>query len=88
MTANLHCNTLKVLTLPEFTPTPFMLEKFKSKGLGDNGEESEPWKVYAWCVREAMSQASGIPTLDDPLDVRLRFAYEKLMNGKVDEIEV
>jgi len=55
------------LVLPPFIPNEYMFEKFKDKG-------SERSHVYAWCVREAMSRASEIPT-DDKLDMNKKFEY-------------
>lgn len=47
--------------MPDFTPNPWMLEKYADKG-------KEPWEIYAWCVRDAMSKQSGIRILDEKLD--------------------
>ena len=35
--------------MPEFTPNTIMLERHADKG-------NEPWEIYAWCVRDAMSK--------------------------------
>jgi len=43
--------------MPEFTPTLKMLELHADKG-------AEEWEIYAECIREAMSKASGKPMLD------------------------
>eukprot|EP00354_Favella_ehrenbergii_P011058 CAMPEP_0170478160 /NCGR_PEP_ID=MMETSP0123-20130129/19261_1 /TAXON_ID=182087 /ORGANISM="Favella ehrenbergii, Strain Fehren 1" /LENGTH=70 /DNA_ID=CAMNT_0010750293 /DNA_START=871 /DNA_END=1083 /DNA_ORIENTATION=+ len=68
--------------MPEFTPTPQMLEKHATKGDG------EPWKVFAWCVRDAMCKHSGLPPLDERLSLKDRLGFEALMNGHVDEAEI
>ena len=44
--------------MPEFTPNEHMLKKYESYG-------PEPWKIYAHCVRDAMSKQSGFPTKDN-----------------------
>jgi len=49
--------TTKVYVMPEFTPTLKMLELHADKG-------AEEWEIYAECIREAMSKASGKPMLD------------------------
>ena len=67
--------------MPDFTPNPWMLENFADKG-------SEPWEIYAWCVREAMSRASGIKTLDEKLSLKEKLAFESLMNGHSDKVEI
>ena len=66
--------------MPEFTPTPYMLKKFADKG--------EPWMIYAYCVRDAISQHSGIPVLDEKLDLNDKKAFESLMNGHQDSAEI
>lgn len=55
------------LVLPPFIPNDYMFEKFKDKG-------TEKAHIYAWCVREAMSKASGIPT-DDSATFMSKFEY-------------
>ena len=47
-----------ITIMPEFTPTPWMLEHHADKG-------EQPWQIYAWCVRDAMSKYSGIAKLDE-----------------------
>ena len=70
----------KLTILPEFRPTPFMLEKYKKIG--------EPWQIFAWCVRDVMSKYSGIPTLETKLGFQDKVNYCALMNCRVDEIEI
>ena len=45
---SLQVNRLKLHIMPEFTPNPIMLEKHADKG-------KEPWEIYAWCVRDAIT---------------------------------
>ena len=63
-----------VTELPEMVPTPQMLEMHADKG-------DEPWEIYAWCVRDAISKYSGLPKLDEKLSLKDKLAYESLMNG-------
>ena len=65
----------KLQIMPDFTPTPWMLEKHADKG-------SEPWEIYAWCVRDAISKFSGVATIDYRLKTKDRIAFEALMQGK------
>lgn len=65
--------------MPEFTPTPYMLEKHKSKGDG------VPWKIYAWCVRDAICKHSGIKPLNEPCKFEDKRGFVALMNGKTDK---
>ena len=77
--------SLRIATLyimPEFTPTPFMLEKFAKK------ESEAAWSIYAWCVRDAISKHSGIPVLDEKLSLKDKFAFMNLMNGVADRVEI
>jgi len=69
--------------MPEFTPTPFMLEKFADKDRGGG-----PWSIYAWCLREAISKQSGIPVLDEKLSLQDKMAFMGLMNGWSDRVEI
>ena len=65
--------------MPEFTPTPYMLEKHADKG------EGEPWKIYAWCIRDAICKHSGLKPLNEPCKFRDKMGFCKLMNGEVDK---
>ena len=60
MMSSLMGTSASITFLPPFTPTPKMLELHKDKG-------KEPWEIYAWCVRDAISKHSGIPKLDEKL---------------------
>lgn len=67
--------------MPDFTPNPWMLERHADKG-------REPWEIYAWCVRDAISKHSGIKTLDEKLSLKDKLAFEALMAGHSDKVEV
>ena len=62
----------KLKVMPDFTPTPWMLEKHADKG-------SEPWEIYAWCVRDAIAKHGGVATIDERLTSKDRIAFEALM---------
>ena len=63
--------------MPEFTPTEWMLENHKDKGDMD-------WKIYAECVRLAMARQGNLYVSHRP--IRELLAYEKFMQGKIDEV--
>ena len=67
--------------MPEFTPTPKMLDLHEDKGVA-------PWEIYAWCLRDAISKQSGIKTLDEKLSLKDKKAFEKLMCGYADTVEI
>ena len=67
--------------MPDFTPNPWMLERHADRG-------DEPWQIYAWCVRDAISKHSGIKTLDEKLSLKDKLAFEALMAGYSDKVEV
>lgn len=70
---------LKLTIMPEFTPTEWMLDNRKDKGL-------ENWEIYAECVREAMAKQGGF-TIDNHT-VREKLAYEDFMEGVTDHITI
>ena len=74
-------NICRLTIMPEFTPSPKMLELHDDKG-------DEPWKIFAWCVRDAICKHSGIPPLDERLLLKDRLNYEELMAGRIDEAEI
>ena len=41
------CATVKLLTLPDFEPTPYLFATHSDKG-------EHRWEIYAWALREAM----------------------------------
>ena len=67
--------------MPDFTPNPYMLDKYDDKG-------NDPWEIYAWCVRDAISKHSGIKILDEKLALKDKMAFDSLMNGVSDKVEV
>lgn len=79
--SSLYFRCGKITILPEFTPTPYMLEKYADKG-------KDPWMAYAWCVRDVISKYSGYISLDEKLSLKDKKAFEALMNGWVDTAEI
>ena len=67
--------------MPDFTPTPWMLENHSDKG-------DEPWEIFAWCVRDAMAKQGKVPTFDERVSSKDRRAFEDLMQGNVDQAEI
>lgn len=63
------CST-KMMIMPTFVPNDYMFEKFADKG-------TEKWEIYAWCLRDAMSIASGLPCTDQSLAEKLE--YERFL---------
>lgn len=78
MMATFGCRTATVTIMPEFTPTPEMLELHKDKG-------EEDWQVYAWCVRDVISKKSGLPKIEN-VTFRDKIEYEKLMKGRKNKL--
>ena len=73
---SLYCYQ-KRLVFPPFIPNDYFFEKFKDKKL-------EKGQLYAWAVREVMSQYSGLPT-DDFIDLKKKEEYmvkKKLMKPR------
>jgi len=79
MLSQLVVRSSKIIIMPEFTPTPFMLEKFADKGQG------EPWKIFAWCVRDSICKHSGLKPLNEPCKYQDKKGFCNLMNGVVDK---
>ena len=67
--------------MPDFTPNAWMLENHADKG-------KEPWEIYAWCLRDAMSKHSGLKTLKSKLGLKDKLAYWDLMSSIKDEITI
>lgn len=64
-----------------------MLNKFKSKvSEPENGDQTEPWEIYAWCVRDVIAKYAQIKVTDLPIKVKLQ--YEQFMCKEVDEVVV
>ena len=79
--SSLYFRWAKITIMPDFTPNPWMLERHADRG-------NEPWQIYAWCVRDAISKHSGIKTLDEKLSLKDKLAFEALMAGYSDKVEV
>jgi hypothetical protein len=79
--SSLYFRCGKLTRMPEFTPTPYMLEKYADKG-------DEPWMIYAWCLRDAISKYSGMACLNEKLSLKDKKAFEALMCGYVDTCEI
>lgn len=67
--------------LPEFSPTPQMLEMHADKG-------DSAWSIYAWCVRDAMCKHGNLAKFDFRLDLNDKFAFKALMNCNADRVEI
>ena len=80
LAASLSPASVSLHILPEFTPNAVMLDKHADKG-------SEPWEIYAWCVRDLISAQSGLGKFDRN-SLREKQAYARFMQGQSAEIEV
>ena len=73
--------TVSTLTImPPFMPNEKMLELHADKGKQD-------WEIYAWCVRDAISKASGLAKFDNK-SLKERIDYSSLYEGKKYEITI
>lgn len=79
MLSQLVIRKSKIVIMPEFTPTPYMLDQHADKGNG------EPWKIYAWCVRDAICKHSGLKPLNEPCTYTDKKGFCALMNGEVNK---
>ena len=70
--SSISCRKQKLHVMPDFTPTPWMLEKHADKG-------NEPWEIYAWCVNDAIAKYGGISKMEERLTTKDRIAIEDLM---------
>ena len=70
---------LRVMIMPEFTPTEWMLKNHANKG-------REDWEIFAECVREAMCEHGGFMKVDRP--IREKLQYENFMNGESQRCEL
>ena len=73
----------KMYIMPTFSPNDYMVRKFAHKV--KDTEDPEPWEVYAWCVRDAMSKRSGLNVSDMPMSKKLE--YEDFMNYGRPDVE-
>lgn len=80
MFSSFSTNSVTLNIMPDFTPNTVMLEKHADKG-------EEPWEVYAWCVRDAISQTSGLEKQNN-VNFKDKTAYVDFMNGYTDHMEV
>ena len=81
MFSQLNFSFAKIMTMPEFTPNAYMMEKH-----GDKGDE--PWEIHAWCVRDAIAKQAGLKKLDEKLCLQDKYAFYGLMNGHADTAEI
>jgi len=90
MTLSLCCDCkCEILDLPVFVPNDYLFTTHADKVTASNSHASpakdpeqphngpEKWEIYAWAVREVMSQASGFIKNDQPLKEKL--AYEEAL---------
>jgi len=70
---------LRLVIMPDFTPTHWMLNNHRDKGSAD-------WEIFAECLREAMAQHGNFKI--DNHATRDKFAYEDFMQGCKDTITV
>ena len=68
------CSRAKLVIMPEFTPTPWMLEHHSDKVTKADGAAPEPWKVYAWCLRDLMCKHSGLTPFDESISLTDRYS--------------
>ena len=69
--------------MPKFVPNAFMLNKFASK-LEKN--DPKPWEIYAWCVRDAMANSSGMKVSN--FWNTENFKYSDYVQEKTNEISI
>ena len=60
-----------------------MLDKF-----ADKESSGGAWSIFAWCLREAICKQRGLKPLNEKLSLKDKLAFEKLMNGSADRVEV
>jgi hypothetical protein len=58
-----------VIELPPFIPNDYLFEQHSNKG-------DDKWEIYAWAVREAMSEASGLAKNDMPFREKIKYEVE------------
>lgn len=76
---NIRIGRIKIM--PDFTPNAHMLEKHADKG-------SEPWEIYAWCVRDVIAKQGNLIKFDEKLALNDKKAFLALMNGQADTAEI
>ena len=65
--------------MPPFRPNEHMLTKFADKG-------SEPWEIYAWCIRDLIAKSGGFKVSDSSL--RDKFAFEDYMQRRSHSVTI
>ena len=80
MCSSFGTNVCTLNIMPEFTPNAIMLERHADKG-------NQPWEVFAWCVRDAMSKYSGLPKQANH-NLKDKLAYIDFMTCHRDYMEV
>ena len=66
--------------MPPFTPNAVMLERHADKG-------EQPWEIFAWCVRDAISKQSGLKKQSNN-NFKDKYAYVDFMMSRKDYMEV
>lgn len=61
-------------------PNKKMLQLHRDKGEKD-------WEVYAWCLRDAIAKASGLPK-EDNASLRTKNTYCRFYDGTMKEMEI
>ena len=56
---------MKVIELPVFKPNKYLFENFREFGKNESD-------IYAEAVRRVMSEASGLPLINDKTDLSLK----------------
>lgn len=65
----------EVIELPPFIPNDYLFEHHANKG-------NDKWEIYAWAVREAMTDASELEQSNQPFRDKLN--YEVILGFKKD----
>jgi hypothetical protein len=60
---NTHVNLVE---MPAFQPNDYLFAKHADKG-------KEKWEIFAWAVREAMADATGLKISDQPLREKMQY---------------
>ena len=61
-------------------PNKKMLQLHRDKG-------DQDWEVYAWCLRDAIAKASGLPK-EDNASLRTKNTYCRFYDGTTKEMEI
>ena len=85
MLSSLTFYTTTLCIMPDFRPNDQMLTRGRhlmQEFYGDQKCGYQDWEVYAWCLRDAMSKASGLGTTEFALSDKVQ--YEQFMLGNRD----